>query len=71
MSAAYTIGSLADRWGVAPVTIRRLIQRGELRGFRVGHTWRISTETVSDYENGTILTQKPKATPKGEPIKYL
>ena len=43
---SYTVTELAARWQCHPETIRRMIQRGELKAFRVGRQWRISEETV-------------------------
>jgi excisionase family DNA binding protein len=44
-----TINSLADRWEVDPVTIRRLIDRGELRAVMVGRSIRIRESEVERY----------------------
>jgi excisionase family DNA binding protein len=44
-----TINGLADRWEVDPVTIRRLIDRGELRAVMVGRSIRIRESEVERY----------------------
>lgn len=41
---------LAERWGVTDKTVRNLIARGELRGFRFGKVYRVSREAVEEYE---------------------
>ncbi len=43
---SYTVTELAQRWQCHPETIRRMIQRGELKAFRVGRQWRIAEEAV-------------------------
>lgn len=50
-----TVRELADRWGVSTQTIRRMIERGEIRAVPVGggdHRihHRISAEWIRDYE---------------------
>jgi excisionase family DNA binding protein len=46
----WTIGALATRWAVSARTVRRLIERGELRAIRIGGQLRISPETVERFE---------------------
>jgi len=46
----YTPEMLADRWGCSSETVRTLIKRGELRGFRVGKLFRIPAQAVEEYE---------------------
>ena len=38
-----------DILGVGKNTIYRLLNSGELRGVRVGRSWRISLDTLSDF----------------------
>ena len=51
MSKPYTPRTLADRWTCNEKTIRLMIARGELPAFRCGKQWRISAETVSQWES--------------------
>ena len=37
-----TVEEVAERFGVTPTTIYRLVQRGRLPGFKVGNQWRFS-----------------------------
>jgi excisionase family DNA binding protein len=47
----YTPALLAQRWQVSERHIRNLIQRGELKAFRLGEKLlRIRVEEVEDYE---------------------
>ena len=41
------VEEVAKRFGVNPTTVYRLVQRGELPGFKVGGQWRFS-ETMLD-----------------------
>lgn len=41
-----SIQEVADHLGVAPVTVRRLIAAGKLRGYRVGHAVRLDLNEV-------------------------
>ena len=46
----FTPQMLAQRWGVSEKTVRNLVARGELRGFRTGKLYRVSAEAVEEYE---------------------
>jgi excisionase family DNA binding protein len=48
--AHWTMNALADRWAISARTVRRLIERGELRAIRVGGQLRISPETIERFE---------------------
>ncbi|WP_420837210.1 helix-turn-helix domain-containing protein [Chachezhania antarctica] len=41
---------LADRWMCSAETVRQLVKRGDLRGFRVGRMIRIPIDAVEEYE---------------------
>lgn len=41
---------LADRWQCSAETVRQMIHRGELRGFRVGRMIRIPWDAVEEIE---------------------
>lgn len=43
---------LAARWSMSPRTIRRAIQRGEIRATKIGRTTRIPIEEVRRLEAG-------------------
>ena len=42
----------ADRLDVAPKTLYRVIERGDLRAYRIGRAVRISEEQISAYLEG-------------------
>ncbi len=44
-----TIREVADKLGVHPMTIYRLIKAGKLRGHKVGSVWRIYEVEVNTY----------------------
>ena len=44
----HTVRDVADRIGVHPETIRRLIHEGRLRGVRVGRALRVDDESVEE-----------------------
>ena len=56
-SATYTVSDLVKRWQVHEVTLRRMLERGELPGFKIGHQWRITAATVAAYENNALPIQ--------------
>lgn len=51
----YTPDSLAERWGVSAETVRQLVKRGELPGFRVGRMIRIPVQAVEEFERSGIV----------------
>ncbi len=59
-----TPAELANRWKCTPVIVRRMIQDGRLRGFRVGDRHRVLLSEVERYEvlkGGSHETDKEKA----------
>jgi excisionase family DNA binding protein len=46
----YTPDTLAERWACSGETVRQLVKRGALRGFRVGRMIRITRDAVEEYE---------------------
>ncbi len=57
----YTAESLADHWGVSATSIRNLCQSGRLPHFRVGRLYRITAQTVEDYECQTSASDDSEA----------
>ncbi len=49
---AYTIEEVAEILKVNPRTVNRMLERGELRGFKVGRLWRVSQEALEAYMRG-------------------
>ncbi len=52
MNKPFTPEILADRWQCSAETVRQMVARGELRGFRVGRMIRIPADAVEDLECG-------------------
>jgi excisionase family DNA binding protein len=44
-----TVQQVADRLAVQPITVRRWLARGELKGVRFGRLWRISEQEVERF----------------------
>ena len=57
----YRIDELAKGWGVSRETVRREIKRGELDAFRVGHTVRVPSGAVEEYERKKKLNSSTQA----------
>ena len=45
-----TVGEVAARLRVSPVTVRRLIKSGALEAVRIGRLVRVTPEAVADYK---------------------
>jgi excisionase family DNA binding protein len=59
-----TPAELANRWKCTPGIVRRMIQDGRLRGFRVGDRYRVNLREVERHEGlegGSYETDKEKA----------
>lgn len=52
-SKAYTYQALADRWSCSVDLIYKMVRRGEIKTFRIGHATRISAAEVERIEGGT------------------
>ena len=47
---AMTPEMVAERWKCSAETVRKMVKRGELHGFRVGRMIRITQNAIEDYE---------------------
>lgn len=47
----FTVISLSTYWDCSPDSVYRLLQSGQLRGFKIGNSWRIPGEAVAEFEN--------------------
>ncbi len=52
MPKAYTVDQVAEALNVNPQTVYRMLTRGELRGFKVGTSWRITDGTLQAFMRG-------------------
>lgn len=47
----YSTVDLVQRWQCSPDLVYRLLESGELRGFKIGRWWRITEAAVHEFEN--------------------
>ena len=59
-TAAMTVQEVAEYLNVDPKTVYRLVNRGELPGFKVGGSWRFQKDDLDDW----IAKQKQTAASK-------
>ena len=45
------VSDAASLLGTSSQTIHKLIANGELKAFKAGRSWKISTQSVNDYAN--------------------
>jgi len=50
----FTVADLVKRWQVHEVTLRRMLERGELPAFKLGRSWRITAATVAAVEQNEL-----------------
>ncbi|WP_020038678.1 helix-turn-helix domain-containing protein [Salipiger mucosus] len=76
----YTPQALAERWQCSAETIRQMVKRGQLPGFRAGRMIRIPSQAVEDYECQTSASEDYAEdsasigeirTPESEPVISL
>jgi excisionase family DNA binding protein len=53
-SQIFTVADLAHRWHLSKLTIYRMLERGDLPGFKLGNSWRITEAVVEAVENSTL-----------------
>ncbi|GAB5434749.1 MAG: hypothetical protein EpisKO_41190 [Epibacterium sp.] len=53
----FTPDQLGERWGCSGETIRQMVKRGELRGFRIGRMIRIPQKEVEEFECQTSKSE--------------
>ena len=59
-TTAMTVQDVAEYLNVDPKTVYRMVNRGELPGFKVGGSWRFRREDMDEW----IAKQKAAATKK-------
>lgn len=60
----WTVREVANRWRKSDESVRRLIERGELKAMRCGGSYRIHTDTITAYERPS----KPPAARKARKL---
>ncbi len=58
----YSVAQLADRWGCSDSMIRKLINQGQLKCFRLGSLIRIAATEVAAYE-ARVTNETPSPEP--------
>ncbi len=63
---SWTTRNLARHWAVSIKTIRRFLERGQLRGFKIGRKWRIyhSEVMLADEHGIPELPKEERKKPK-------
>lgn len=61
LEPAMTVRQVADYLNVAPKVVYRLVQQGDLPGFKVAGTWRFKRSDI----DGWIEEQKRRVVPPG------
>jgi len=51
--AVFTVVDLAKRWYCSVDVIYDLLRSKQLKGFKIGTSWRISAKAVDEFENKT------------------
>ncbi|MBM3238298.1 helix-turn-helix domain-containing protein [Candidatus Poribacteria bacterium] len=60
----YTAKELATSLAVTPMTIYRLVKRGELKAVKVGESYRFDSEEIEEYlKRSTVTEYSKKITP--------
>ena len=62
----FTVGQLAERWGVPLSSIRRMIKRKQLRAFRVGRHHRVTLQAITEHEQCGSSSSEVNGAPSGE-----
>jgi len=55
-----TIEDVAQRFGVNPSTIYRLVQQGTLPGFKLGNQWRFSETMLKEWVADQVAVEQMK-----------
>ena len=69
MDAYYSVPDVARRWGVRPGAVYSLLRSGRLKGFKAGKEWRVSDESLRQYELGPPETAEPAPATKEPMLK--
>lgn len=70
----YTPASLAEKWGCHTETVCDLLRAGKLKGFKLGHQWRISDGARLEYETtggAAAPAEKPRLRGTGKLVTRL
>lgn len=63
MQTLHPLKEVAQAWGVCEATVVRQVDKGLLKGFRIGSDWRFSDEQLNEFlEQREINKSKKKKT---------
>ncbi len=54
-----TVQEVSERLRLTTETIRRLIRRGELAGFRAGRSYRVPKKAIERLDNESVVGKSP------------
>lgn len=57
IEACFTPAEVADRWKCSKAAVGDLLRTGKLQGFKVGALWRITPESLRNYEQDLANSQ--------------
>lgn len=69
----YTPATLAKKWGCHTETVCDLLRAGKLKGFKLGHQWRITDAARMEYETsgGVAQPAQPRLRGTGKTVLRL
>jgi hypothetical protein len=59
----YNVDELSAKFGLHPVTLRRLFRKGKLQGRKVGKRWYLTEESLRAYFEGAGSPRRARPTP--------
>lgn len=62
-----SVEEVAQRFGVNPTTVYRLVQKGSLPGFKVGGQWRFGREMLESWVADQVTVEWLKAEDQQSP----
>lgn len=60
-----SVEEVAERFGINVTTVYRLVQRGDLPGFKVGGQWRFNPEMLESWVADQVTIEKLKKEERG------
>ena len=60
-----SVEEVAERFGLNTTTVYRLVQRGELPGFKIGGQWRFSPEMLESWVADQVTIERLKKEDQG------
>lgn len=74
----FNLSDVAERWDCSEAHVRKVVETGELRAFRIGKLWRIRGDAIDEFEarafvqpSTTMQTQPEPVAPRQDPNPAL